>query len=272
MTSPSYPCPPPLIPGLSVILPCFNERANVAAAIRAAMRAAARISDEYEVIVVDDGSTDGTAAVAARIARNDDRVRLIVHAGHHGYGTALRSGIAAADKQWVLLTDGDLRIDRHGVEDFLAAARRSDLVVGWRVMRQGPVWQRARVAAWDRLATRLFGLEIHDPDCPLKLVRREVLEQVTLTATDAMVGPELLVKCLAAAAHVSEVPFREPPREPDDMVPAAGTASALVELARLYRPLRRLGRGQDQGEAGPFPRVVEPELPSHSFGQFAPDR
>jgi hypothetical protein len=260
------------MPGLSVILPCFNERDEVAGAIRAAIRVAARIADECEVIVVDDGSTDGTASVASRIVRNDDRVRLIVHSGHHGYGAALRSGIKAADKQWVLLTDGHLRIDALGVEDFLTAARRSDVVVGWRVMRCDPARQRARVAAWNRLTTRLFGLAMHDPDCPLKLVRRDVLERVTLTATDAMVGTELLMKCLAAGATVSEVPFRELERPADELVPAPGAAPALVELARLYRPLRRLGLRQHQREAGADTRVVEPERSAHSLGQFAPDR
>jgi glycosyltransferase involved in cell wall biosynthesis len=239
------------MPGLSVILPRFDQRIDVADAIRAAIRTAARISDEYEVIVVDDGSTDGTAAVARRFVRTEQPVRLIVHSGHQGYGAALRSGIKAAGMPWVLLTDGDVRIGPRGAEDFLSAARRSDLVVGWRVMRQDRVGRRAHVAAWNRLVTRGFGLTMHDPDCPLKLVRRDLLDRVELSATDAMVGTELLVKCTAAAARVSEVPFRELPREEVEIAGGApGLARSLAEFSSLYRPLRRLRRASS-GERAP---------------------
>jgi glycosyltransferase involved in cell wall biosynthesis len=248
-----------LMSGLSVVLPCFNRRADVAESIRTAIRAAARISDEYEVIVVDDGSTDGTAAVACRFARGDRRVRVIVHPGHEGYGAALRSGINAAGKQWVLLTDGDLRIDLDSLDDFLPAARRSDLVVGWRIMRRDPVEERARVAAWSRLVTRLFELPVHDVNCALKLVRRDLFDRVELTAPDAMVGTELAVKCVAAGGHVSEVAFREAQRDPAHTAPVPGLGRSLAELAELYRPLRALRRGRGgwapQGVTRPAPRA-----------------
>jgi dolichol-phosphate mannosyltransferase len=236
-----------LMPGLSVILPFHNGRADVADAIKAALRAAAHVSDEYEVIVVDDGSTDGTATVASRFARSDQRVRLVVHSGPQGYGAALRSGIRAADKQWLLLTDGYLRIGLHNLEDFVAAARHSDLVVGWRVMRDGPAGQRARVATWNGLAERVFDLPVHDVDCPLKLVRRELFERVELTATDAMVGPELVVKSLATGGQVSEVAFREPPYDASRTAHVRGIVRAIGELAGLYRPLRALRRRRDEG-------------------------
>jgi dolichol-phosphate mannosyltransferase len=240
-----------------VILPCFDRRADVGHAIKAAMRSAARISDEYEVIVVDDGSTDGTATVACRFARADRRVRVIVHSGHQGYGAALRSGIGAADKPWLLLTDGDVRVGLDSLDDFLPAARRSELVVGWRVMRRDPVEQRARVAAWNRLVERLFDLPVHDVNCPLKLVRRDLFDRIELTAPEAMVGAELVVKCLAAGGQVSEVPFREVPRDAARTAPAPGLARSLGELAGLYRPLRALREGRRQGA----PQGVTPPAP-----------
>jgi hypothetical protein len=150
--------------------------------------------------------------------------------------------------QWVLLTDGDLRIDPLNLEDFIPAARHSDLVVGWRVMRDDPAGQRARVAAWNRLAGRLFDLPVHDVGCPLKLVRRDLFDRVELTATDAMVGTELVVKCLATGGHVSEVAFREPPRDPSRTAHVPRIARSLAELAGLYRPLSALRRGHDEGK------------------------
>ena len=99
------------LPGLTIVLPCFNEAENVADAIRYATTAAERCATAHEVVVVDDGSSDATAAIAARFAERDRRVRLVVHSGNQGYGDALRSGIAAAQMPWVLLTDADLQFD-----------------------------------------------------------------------------------------------------------------------------------------------------------------
>jgi len=101
----------PSLRSLSIVLPCFDEEANLPDAIRNAASAAAMTSEDYEIIVVDDGSSDATAGVGGRFAEADPRVRLIVHARNRGYGDAVRSGIGAARKDWVLLTDADLQFD-----------------------------------------------------------------------------------------------------------------------------------------------------------------
>ena len=101
--------PPHTLDGLSIVLPCFGEAENLPAAIRYATEAAERCAATHEIIVVDDGSSDDTVAVAGRLAAQDARVRLVVHAANRGYGQALRSGIAAARMEWVLLIDADLQ-------------------------------------------------------------------------------------------------------------------------------------------------------------------
>src|SRR5689334_10494940 len=126
---------PNALPGLTIVLPCFNEAANVADAIRYATAAAERCAAEHEIVVVDDGSDDDTALLAARIAERDRRVRVVVHTRNRGYGDAMRSGIAAARMPWVLLTDGDLQFDLAELEDFLPAAVSADILVGWRIVR-----------------------------------------------------------------------------------------------------------------------------------------
>src|SRR4051794_31831714 len=96
---------------LSIVLPCFDEAPNVAAAVIEARRAAERFAEEHEIVIVDDGSSDDTLAIAQALAALDPHVRIVAHGDNRGYGAAVRSGIAASSGEWVLLTDGDLQFD-----------------------------------------------------------------------------------------------------------------------------------------------------------------
>src|SRR3954447_24263721 len=131
-----------LLPGLSIVLPCFNEEANVADAIRAATKAARRVSADYEILVVDDGSTDATSDFASRFVDTTGRVRLLVLPHNRGYGAAVRTGIDAARMPWILLTDADLQFDLGQLEDFAPLTASADLVAGRRILRQDPLGRR----------------------------------------------------------------------------------------------------------------------------------
>jgi glycosyltransferase involved in cell wall biosynthesis len=232
-----------MLPGLSVIIPCFDEEPNVADAVRASLRAAAEFAADYEVVVVDDGSTDGTARVARQFLEADRHVRLIVRAGNGGYGEAVRTGLRAARMPWVLLTDADERFDVEHLEDFVPHARSSDVVVGWRVMRQDPLGRRVRAALWNRLLRRLFKLPVHDVDCAFKLIRRDLLERLELVSSGSMINAELLVRSLAAGGRVAEVPVRDRPLVAGERI--AGPTSllrAFRELIQLHGKLRRVAR------------------------------
>src|SRR3954462_5150497 len=99
------------LPGVAILLPCFNEVGNIAAAVAEARVAASAAADQHEIVVVDDGSTDGTRAEARRLARIDPSVRVVTHDVNRGYGAALRTGISAVRQPWTLLTDADLQFD-----------------------------------------------------------------------------------------------------------------------------------------------------------------
>ncbi len=228
------------LPGLTIVLPCFNEAENVADAIRYATTAAERCATAHEVVVVDDGSSDATAAIAARFADRDRRVRLVVHSGNQGYGDALRSGIAAAQMPWVLLTDADLQFDLDDLEDFLPLAAQADLVAGWRILRQDPLNRRLNAAAWNWLVRRAFALPVRDVDCAFKLIRRDLLERCDLRATGAMISTELLVQCLAAGGRLEQVGVHHRARVAGRQSGASPrvVARAFRELAVLHRSLR----------------------------------
>jgi glycosyltransferase involved in cell wall biosynthesis len=198
--------------GLSVVLPCFNQEDTLEHAISSAADAAARASDRYEVIVVDDGSTDGTLRIASELARRDRHVRVLVHARTRGRGARVRTGIDAAQMPWILLIDAGLPIDPHEVKTFLPIAPDADLVVGRRVLRGDPLGRRARAAAWNGLVRRVFGVPVHDVDCPLKLVRRELVDDLPLSSNGTMIGAEMVVRALAAGGRVREVAVSHRPR------------------------------------------------------------
>ena len=194
------------------MLPCLNEEANVASAIDQAVAAGREFSRRHEVIVVDDGSTDRTAAIAAARAVDERSVHLVMHPVNRGYGGALRSGIATAQMPWVMLTDADLQFDLSQLEDFLPFAGSHDLIAGFRIARQDPWNRRANAAAWNWLVRHLFVLPVRDVDCAFKLIRRDLLEDIDLVSNGAMISTELVVKSVEHGARLMEVGVRHRPR------------------------------------------------------------
>jgi glycosyltransferase involved in cell wall biosynthesis len=231
-----------VLAGVSIVLPCYNEAPNVADAVRAATGAAEAHAADFEVIVVDDGSTDGTAQIAARLADADRRVRLVVHPSNRGYGGAVRSGLRAARMPWVLLTDADLQFDLRELESFVPLANHADLIAGWRIARQDPPHRRLNAAAWNWLMHKRFDVPVRDIDCAFKLVRRDLLEQIPLTSSGAMISTELVVRAVAAGAIVREVGVHHLPRVAGEQSGANPrvVVKAFRELARVHGELRRL--------------------------------
>ena len=235
------------LPGLTVVLPCFNEAANLPDAVRLAADAAERCALTHEIVIVDDGSTDETATVATELVMRDPRVRLVVHVDNRGYAKALRSGIAAARMPWVLLVDADLQFDFSELEDFVSLSSSADLLVGWRILPQGPVGRRAAGALWNRFVRAALHLPVRDVDCAFRLVRRELLDRLDLRASGALFGAELLVKSRTAGARVIEVPVHHRPRIAGRQ---AGGGRRL--RARTLRELAELRRAPRDGPPRPL--------------------
>jgi glycosyltransferase involved in cell wall biosynthesis len=244
--------PPPgpiRLPSLSIVLPCFDEQPNVANAVAAARRAAARFAAQHEIVVVDDGSRDRTREIAAALALADPRVRLVAHDHNRGYGAAVRSGLQATHCDWVLLTDGDLQFDLGELALFIARAGSHELVAGYRIDRADPLRRRAAARAWNVLVDRSFGVGLRDVDCAFKLMRGPAVRELALDCEGAMVSTELLVRARLAGWRVAEVGVHHHPR-------VAGQASGgdVRVVARAFRErralLRRLeaeARGAQQG-------------------------
>jgi glycosyltransferase involved in cell wall biosynthesis len=241
---------------LTVVLPCHDEEENVAEAIRQAAAAAAAAADRFEVLVVDDGSTDATRAIAAAVSFLDPRVRVLAHEHNEGYGAALRTGIAGARCDWVLLTDADLQFDLGEIEQFVGPAASHDLVVGYRLVRMDPLMRRVNAYAWNRLVGRVFDLDVRDVDCAFKLVRTDLAQRLRLTADGAMISTELLARARLAGASIVELGVRHRPRVAGEQ---SGADPAVVVSA--FRELRRI-RAELDARPGRAPSPTEPPHPA----------
>jgi glycosyltransferase involved in cell wall biosynthesis len=217
MSLPSPQAPTPArVPRLSYFFPAHNEEANLEGLVEEALAILPTLADTFEIIAVDDGSSDATAQIADRLAAaHPDIVRVVHHPTNLGYGTALRSGFAAARYELVAFTDGDRQfkiVDLGRLTDRLAQPDRPDVVVGFRIKRADPPVRIAYARAY-RLANRVFfGLEITDVDCAAKLFRREVLEGLRVESGGAFFSAEMIIKLRAEGRTVVEVGIPHYPR------------------------------------------------------------
>lgn len=226
----SPPTGPPRLPGLSIVLPCFHDPDGLAGTVDAAQTAARRASVKHEVVVVDDGSGHGTDHLAAHIAGARPGVRLVLQLGKRGYGAAVKSGIAAATMPYVLITDAGYDFDGDELLVFARELERADVVVGYRVGRDGTRGS----SVWNRFAQRAYDVPVRDLDCGLRLFPRELLRSLDLVATGPMFSTELMLQAVAQGARVAEVGVSYEPL-------SYGRARRGVrELVRMHHRLRRL--------------------------------
>jgi glycosyltransferase involved in cell wall biosynthesis len=212
------PAPPPVarVPRLSFFFPAHNEEANLEALVREALETLPTLADTFEIIAVDDGSTDATPAIADSLtAANPGVVRAVHHPTNMGYGAALRSGFGTARYDLIAFTDGDRQFkiaDLGRLLDRLAAEDAPDVVVGYRIKRADPP-VRALYARAYRLANRIFfGLTVTDIDCACKVFRGDALEGIRVESGGAFFSAEMLVKLRVAGRSVVEVGVPHYPR------------------------------------------------------------
>jgi glycosyltransferase involved in cell wall biosynthesis len=243
---------------VSFVLPAYNEEENITRAIEDTVAVASRHSSAFEVIVVDDGSSDRTAELVEACSSQHPEVRLVRHTTNMGYGQALRSGFSDARLDFVFYTDADNQFDMNEFPLLLAWADQADVVAGYRRVRQDPLVRRANAWCWNRLVRALFYVPVRDIDCAFKLYRREPLAAVEIESRGAMIDTEIMVKLARRGSTIVEVGVTHLPR-------TAGTARgakprvilrALREVWRMYPQLSRLDPGCPPVFADP---VIDPD-------------
>lgn len=233
---------------LSVVVPLFNERENVEPLVVAVGRALESFPS-WELVLVDDGSTDGTADVAAAFAAADDRVRLVRLARNYGQTPAMQAGFDFARGEVVVSMDGDLQNDPEDIPPLVAMLRQGyDLVTGYRVRRQDRLLTR-KVPSWvgNRLIQRITGVAIRDNGCSLKAYTRELLDRLHLYSDMHRFIPALAAS--TAGARIAEIPVRHHPRRKGaskyglSKIPTVLADLLTIKMIRTFRerPLAMFG-------------------------------
>lgn len=219
---------------LSVVLPAHNEKATIRDVIEEVSEVLQDRKIGYEIIVVNDGSTDGTGMLVRELAGKDPRIRLVEHFPSRHYGGALKAGFQAATKEWIVFFPTDKQFIFSEIDRFLAKRDEADIISGYRADRRDNWIRLVNAWGWKVAVQLFFGYLCRDIDCGFKLFRRCILDDVKLVTDWAPIDTELLTGAKARGYRIAEVPVSHLPR------PAGrATGADLRVIVMAFRDLAR---------------------------------
>ena len=225
------------ISSISAVFPAYNDGGTIASMIVAAWIALNQVTDDYEIIVVNDGSSDYTSTMLEEMSARYSELRVITHSANQGYGAALRTGFAAAKKDWVFYTDGDSQYNPLELVDLVGALHEgADAVNGYKLTRNDSLMRILIGRAYHYFVKVLFGIRIRDVDCDFRLIPRRILEEVDLKSVSGAICLELVKKIEDAGYVFAEIPVNHYSRKygvSQFFVPWR-IARTLYQLAGLY--------------------------------------
>jgi glycosyltransferase involved in cell wall biosynthesis len=221
---------------ISFVLPAFNEQDNIEKAVRSILEVSENLDiEDYEVIIVNDGSSDRTGEIIDRLKEENSHVRPIHHPTNLGYADALRTGFTSAKCDLVFYTDSDLQFDVHEVKNLLPAIDDYDIVTGFRIYRYDPLTRLVLAWGYNLLARTIFRLRVRDIDCAFKLFRREVFDVIKIRSKKFFVDTEILAKARYHGFRMTEIGVRHYPRAGGtSTVRPSHVLSTLRELAKMW--------------------------------------
>ncbi len=234
---------------LSVVLPTHNEQETVREVVQEVLGVLEERGVPYEIVLVNDGSTDRTGRIARDLERDIPVLRLVENWPGRGYGGALKAGFEAARGEWIAFFPTDGQFAFVEVDRLISLSGQADIVCGYRAKRQDNVLRRFNAWGWNWVVRLLFGCLCRDIDCGFKLLRREILARIQLVSDGAMIDTELLAGARARRYRIAEAPVTHRPRLAGE---ATGANPLVVVRAfrdlvrfrvRLSREMRLEGRG-----------------------------
>jgi len=225
---------------LSIFFPFWNEEQNIESVIKKAIPITQRVAREWEIIMVDDGSSDKTLEIAKRLAKDDPRLVAVSHDKNRGYGAALKTGFSSSKYNLVVFNDGDGQFDFSEIDRFLEKIEKADLVIGYRRKRHDNPFRHVLMnllKIWDFV---FFGFRFKDIDCGFKMFKKEALEKITpLKSEGAMITTEILAKAKKTNLRILEVEVNHYPRIYGDQ--SGGNLRVIIRAIResllLWRDL-----------------------------------
>ena len=193
--------------GLSVFFPAYNDSGTIASMVIRAVQTASELTPDYEVIVVNDGSSDATPEIIDELARTYPHVRAVHHPRNRGYGGALQTGFRSATKDLIFYTDGDAQYDPAELKLLWhELTAEADLVNGYKISRSDPLHRIVIGRVYHHIVKLLFGLTVRDVDCDFRLMRRRIFERINLEKTSGVICLEMMKKIRTAAFGSSRCP------------------------------------------------------------------
>ncbi|MCK4304434.1 MAG: glycosyltransferase family 2 protein [Candidatus Eisenbacteria sp.] len=191
---------------ITAFFPAYNDWGTIASMVVLTSRVLAQLTDDFEVIVVNDASPDHLQDILEELSRRYPRFRYITHQENRGYGGALKSGFAAATKKWVFYTDGDAQYDVRELNLLWEKRYGVDVVNGYKMQRSDP-WYRVVVGRfYHHFVRNLFRIPVRDVDCDFRLIRRDVFDRVQLTEDSGLICVEMMAKIALARCRIAQVP------------------------------------------------------------------
>ena len=225
------------ISSMSAVFPAYNDGGTIASMVSAARIALSQVTDDYEIIVVNDGSSDYTAEILNEISPRYTELRVITHPSNQGYGAALKTGFASATKEWLFYTDGDAQYNPLELQRLVdALVDGVDVVNGYKLTRSDS-WGRALIGrAYHYFVGFLFDIHIRDVDCDFRLIPRRVLEEIQLMSVSGAICLEMVKKIQDAGYVFAEVSVNHYSRKygvSQFFVPSR-IARTMYQLSGLY--------------------------------------
>ncbi len=198
---------------ISVTLPVFNEKDNIEKAVSSISATLPRFTDSFEIIIVDDGSTDGTSKIISQLAAKNKIVQAIHHQENKGYGASLISGFKSAKYPLVFFMDSDLQFDISEIQKLLDYIDEFDIVAGYRTKRQDSPYRLAISFLFNSIVRHTFGIPIRDINCAFKLFHRDIIDQIHPISQGSMINTEFITKALRMGSTIKEVGVTHYPRK-----------------------------------------------------------
>ncbi|NLZ27126.1 MAG: glycosyltransferase family 2 protein [Chloroflexi bacterium] len=197
----------PKISSISAVFPAYNDAGTIPSMVLTSLIALRQVTDDYEVIVTNDGSKDATGAVLEELASRFPELKVITHETNKGYGQALRSGFAAATKDWIFYTDGDAQYNPLEMPRLTEVLNDDiDVVNGYKISRND-AWYRILIGRiYHHIVKIAFGFKLRDVDCDFRLIRRDIFDNVPLESNTGTICLEMVKKFQDAGYKFAEVP------------------------------------------------------------------
>jgi len=218
---------------VSIFFPAYNDWGTIASLVVLAAAVVRDLTDDWEIIVVNDASPDHTPLILGELLRYVPHLRIVEHERNRGYGGALRSGFAAATKEYIFYTDGDAQYDVRELRSLWENRADADLVNGYKIARADPLHRIIIGRIYHHIVRLAFRLHVVDVDCDFRLLRRSVFDRVELTRDSGVICVELMTKIEKNGFRIAEVPVHHYHR--------LHGRSQFFNFRRVFQVLRELG-------------------------------